>query len=57
MMQMQKGKIDGKMVDIITQEEYYNNPSLYSYNYTAINGGNGFVYQSEARWIADQVCI
>lgn len=44
MMQMQKGKIDGKMVDIITQEEYYNNPSLYSYNYTAINGGNGFVY-------------
>lgn len=41
---MKKGKIDGKIVDIITIEEYYQNPSLYEANYTAIDGNNGFIY-------------
>lgn len=41
---MQKGKIDGKMVDIIKPEEYYANPSLYPYNYTAFDPGNGTIY-------------
>lgn len=41
---MKKGKIDGKIVDIITIEDYYHNPSLYEYNYTAIDGGNGIIY-------------
>lgn len=38
------GKIDGKMVDVITPEQYYSNPSLYSYNYSAIDGDNGIIY-------------
>jgi len=41
---MKKGKIDGKIVEIITPEEYYANPSLYPYNYTAIDGHDGFIY-------------
>lgn len=41
---MQKGKIDGKMVEVITPEEYEINPSLYSYNYSAIDGGDGIIY-------------
>ena len=41
---MQTGKIDGKMVDVITPEEYYANPSLYPYNYSAINGGDCVIY-------------
>lgn len=41
---MKKGKIDGKMVEIVTLEQYFANPSLYPNNYTAIDGGNGYVY-------------
>lgn len=41
---MQKGKIDGKMVDIVTTDEYFANPSLYPANYTAFDPGNGFIY-------------
>lgn len=41
---MRKGKIDGKIVEIISVEEYYSNPGLYSYNNTAIDGGDGYVY-------------
>lgn len=41
---MQKGKIDGKMVDIITPQQYLANPSLYGYNYSAIDRGNGVIY-------------
>lgn len=41
---MQKGKIDGKMVEIITVEQYFADPSLYPYNYTAIDGNNGYIY-------------
>lgn len=41
---MRKGKIDGKIVEIITIEDYYANPGLYSYNNTAIDGGDGYIY-------------
>ena len=36
---MKKGKIDGKLVGVITPEEYYANPSMYAPNYTAFEGG------------------
>lgn len=41
---MKKGKIDGKLVEVITPEEYYANPSMYAPNYTAFEGGNGYIY-------------
>ena len=46
---MQKGKIDGKMVDIIDINEYYANPSLYPYNYTAFDPGNGYIYPMRSK--------
>lgn len=42
-MAFDKAKIGDNIYDVITEEEYLNNPSLYE-KYTAINRGDGYIY-------------
>lgn len=41
---LQKGLIDGKIVEVITFEQYMQQPKAYPLGYTAIDGNNGYVY-------------
>ena len=42
-MSLRKMAINGVMYDVVSEDEYYRNPQLYS-QFTAITNGNGFVY-------------
>lgn len=41
---LQKGLIDNKIVEVITFAQYAQQPKSYPLGYTAIDGGNGYVY-------------
>lgn len=41
---LQKGLIDGKIVEVITFDQYVQQPKMYPLGYTAINAGNGVIY-------------
>lgn len=42
-MSLEKAKIGDAIYDVISIDEYYSNPDMYG-QYTAIDGGDGFVY-------------
>lgn len=43
-MSLEKAKIGDAIYDVIDIDEYYKNPTAYSNSYTAIKGGDGYVY-------------
>lgn len=42
-MSLRKMAIDGVMYDVVSEDEYYRDPQLYT-QFTAVTNGNGFVY-------------
>lgn len=43
-MSLEKAKIEDKIYDVIEQDEYYKNQSMYENQFTAIKGNDGLVY-------------
>ena len=48
-MSLEKAKIDGAIYDVISREEYVKNPQLYTNEYVAIKGNDGFIYPVRSR--------
>lgn len=44
-----KGRVDGRMMDVITESQFTANPTVWQPNYVAILGGDGYVYPFRGR--------
>lgn len=48
-MSLEKIKIDDAIYDVISEEEYFRNPSMYN-QFSAVRGGDGYVYPIRASY-------
>lgn len=48
-MSLEKAKIEDFIYDVISEEEFYRNPELYTSGYTAIKGDDGCIYPIRSR--------